>query len=285
MQLAISCVQQGKNGFPERLKQLYDPPKQLYVTGNLNSLLKGPVLAVVGSRAVSPYGRQVTEQFVQAAAKAGVTIVSGLALGVDSIAHHNALQASGKTIAVLPTGLGRIYPASHQQLAEQIVTGAGCLVSEYKDPLAPMKHQFIARNRLIAGLSDAVLITEAAERSGSLHTAQFALESGKDVLVVPGNVTSHGSAGVNNLLKAGATPVTSAKDLLDYFGVNSSQRQFIGANQAEQTIIELLQQGYSNAEELYKRSQLTPAEFNQNLTMLEINRVIKPLGANYWSLV
>lgn len=283
--MQIRKITPVSKSFPDCLARLPDPPKQLFVAGNdLNDLIAKPSLAVVGSRAVSPYGKQVTEQLVQAAAQAAITIISGLALGVDSIAHRSALAAHGTTIAVLPTGLGRVYPSSHLRLAAQIAAEQGALVSEYAEPVAPMKHQFIARNRLIAGLASAVLITEAAERSGSLHTAQFALEAGKDVLAVPGNITSPGSIGTNNLIKVGATPITSPQDLLDYFGLNGAQQQFVGANKEEQAIIDLLKQGISASDRLLQQSQLPAATFNQTLTMLEINAIIKPLGAGHWSL-
>lgn len=272
--------------FPARLQLIADPPKQLYISGEpLTELLARPCLAVVGSRAVSPYGKQVTEMLVQAAAQAGVVIISGLALGVDSIAHRSALAVKGSTIAVLPAGIEQIYPYSHKRLAEQIVTEAGTLVSEYTGAGSPHKHQFIARNRLIAGLADAVLITEAAERSGSLHTAQFALEDGKDVLTVPGNITNKGSGGTNNLIKVGANPVASAQDLLDYFGLGTKEQTvLVGGSKEEQIIFTLLQQGITEGSELLAQSQLSAAEFNQNLTTLEITGRIKPLGAGHWAL-
>lgn len=273
------------SSIPKRLQRLTDPPAQLYIQGPLQALLQQPCLAIVGSRAVSPYGQQVTTMLAQAAARAGIVVISGLALGIDSIAHRAALEAQGSTIAVLPGGLKRIYPASHQRLAKQITHRGGALVSEYHGAVSPMKHQFIARNRLIAGLADAVLITEAAERSGSLHTAQFALEDGKDVLVVPGNITSQGSKGVNNLIKVGATPITSAGDLLEYFGAKQPvQVAFMGANREEQTLLDLLQQGITRGSELLARSKLSAAQFNQTLTMLEITGYIKPLGNDHWGL-
>jgi DNA processing protein len=234
---------------------------------------------------VSPYGKQVTEMLVQAVAQAGIVIISGLALGVDSIAHRSALAAQGSTIAVLPSGIEQIYPYSHRNLAKQIVTEGGTLVSEYTGADSPHKYQFIARNRLIAGLADAVLITEAAERSGSLHTAQFALEDGKDVLAVPGNITSKGSGGTNNLIKVGATPVTSAQDLLDYFNLGKIEQTVLtGGSAEEQAIFNLLQQGITEGSELLTQSQLSAAQFNQNLTMLEITGRVKPLGAGHWGL-
>lgn len=284
--MKISTISFTDRVFPTRLQLIADPPRQLFVQGgNLSNALQRPCLAIVGSRAISPYGRQVTELLAQAASRAGIVIVSGLAIGVDSIAHRTALETNGATIAVLPSGLEHVYPASHRPLAKQILATNGTLVSEYPGKEAPRKYQFIARNRLIAALADAVLVTEAAERSGSLHTAQFALEDGKDVLAIPGNITNPGSAGVNNLIKAGATPITNPSDLLDYFGLKIPQQTaLIGATAEEQTILDLLRQGIINGAELLAKSHLHASLFNQTLTMLEITGCIKPLGADQWRI-
>jgi DNA processing protein len=161
------------------------------------------------------------------------------------------------------------------------------LLSEYSPGEGTRKHHFIARNRLVAGLAQAVLITEAIEKSGSLHTARFALEQGKDVLAVPGNITSKTSVGTNNFIKAGATPVTSYLDVLHALGLEdeaTANREVRGRNQNEQTVIDLLSAGLSDGEQLLKQSSLAPSEFNQVMTMLEISDKIRPLTANQWSL-
>lgn len=189
---------------PERLQQIASPPKRLFVMGTpLGELLALPCVAIVGSRKVSSYGREVTTKLAYDLASRGVVIISGLALGVDGLAHKAALEAGGKTIAVLPSPLEKIYPSSHAQLAKQILDSGGTLVSEYALGTPFNLSTFIARNRLVSGLSNAVLITEAAEQSGSLHTARFALEQGRDVLAVPGSIFSETSRGTNNLLKVG----------------------------------------------------------------------------------
>lgn len=210
-------------------------------------------------------------------------IISGLALGIDSIAHQATLQADGRTIAVLPAGLDRIYPASHQQLAERILQQHGALVTEYSGVDRPMKHQFIARNRLIAGLADAVLITEAAAKSGSLHTADFALQLGIDVLAVPGNITSPGSAGVNGLIKNGAIPITSTRDLLDYFGVSNTRAQPTFTSAVQAAIYRLLQKEELTSEQLIVKSGLTIQECSQALTLLEVEGHIALDGSGLWS--
>lgn len=220
-------------------------------------------------------------------AKAGVVIASGLAIGVDGVAHRAALEAGGKCIAVLPAGLDRIYPASHHTLAEQILEQGGALVTEYSDKTIAYKMNFIARNRIVSGLSDAVLITEAAAKSGTLHTADFALQQGREVLAVPGNITSPTSAGTNALLKSGATPVTDTKDVLQALGImlpTANKYRPIGRNPNEQVILDLLFNGTENGAELMQQSQLDISLFNQTLTMLEIQGLIRPLGNNHWAL-
>jgi len=273
---------------PERLQQIASPPKLLYCAGaSLDDLLQYACVAVVGSRKVTAYGRQVTTQLAGQLAEQGVVIISGLALGVDAIAHQAALDASGKTIAVLPGPLETIYPRSHQQLAEQILEQGGALVSEYPEGTEPFRTNFIARNRLVAGLCDTLLITEAAEKSGSLHTARFALEQGKEVLAVPGNITSSTSTGANNLLKAGAVPVTSTEDILVTLGLREHTtgiKSVIGRDPEEQAVLDLLLQGVSDGEELQRTSKLDITSFNQTLTMLEISGKIRALGANQWAI-
>lgn len=267
------------------LARLPDPPKQLFYRGNIDLLGDHIRVSVVGSRKVTAYGRRVTNQLASQLAEQGIVVVSGLAFGVDSLAHAAALEAGGLTIAVLPSGLDKIYPASHQRLAEQIIERGGLLLSEYTSGFPPMKHQFIARNRLIAGLCQAAVITEAAERSGSLHTAQFALDEGKTVLAVPGNIDAPTSVGTNNLIKTGAFPVTSVDDILQALGLEPGQRRLpLGSTSEEDTILKLLASGETATDRLQALSQLPPTVFNQTLTMLEITGAIRSLGAGKWTI-
>lgn len=274
--------------YPERLRQISSPPKQLFCRGpELTELLKRPCVAIVGSRSVTPYGRQVTERLARQLAEQGIVVVSGLALGVDAIAHQAALDAGGLTVAVLPGPVDRVYPSTNRGLAEQIIARGGTLVSEYDQDIFSFKQNFIARNRLVAGLAQAVLITEAAEKSGSLHTARFALEQGKDVLAVPGNITSLSSVGTNNLIRSGATPATSYADVLHALGLENHAtpaREVRGRNANEQIVLDLLLRGIKEGEELLKQSSLATSEFNRVLTMLEIGGKIRCLGANQWAL-
>lgn len=272
---------------PSGLRNIPSPPKALYTAGApLSDLLERPRVAIVGSRKVSPYGKAVTTELAGKLAERGIVVVSGLALGVDSLAHQAALEAGGLTIAVLPRGLDHIYPASHHNLANKIVEQGGALITEYPDGTEIFRSNFIARNRLIAGLAEAIVITEAAERSGSLHTARFALEQGKSVLAVPGNITSPTSAGTNNLLKAGASPVTSYLDILHALGLEDSApaANVTSNNEQEQAILDLIKGGEQDGEELLRRSGLAVESFNQALTMLELAGCIRAVGANHWAL-
>lgn len=242
---------------------------------------------MVGSRGPSSYGKQVTALLARELAEQGVVIISGLALGVDALAHQAALDASGLTIAVLPTPVDNIYPRANHHLGERIVNNGGGLVSEYETAGPTYKQHFIARNRLVAGLSQAVLITEATEKSGSLHTARFAHKQGKPVLIVPGPITSKLSAGTNGLLKSGAQPVTCSEDVLHALGLtphSTGLRQVRGRNPTEQQILDILLTGVTDAEDLLVKSGFSTSEFNQVLAMLEISGMIRPLGANHWSV-
>ncbi len=275
------------SNYPPLLREIPDPPKALYYLGQDISVLSIPSLAVVGSRKVSHYGKTVTELLASQLARGGISITSGLALGVDSIAHKAALETQGLTIAVLPCGLDRIYPSSHTTLAKQILLNGGLIVSEYPSGIAPMKHHFIARNRIISGLCKGVLITEAAERSGSLHTANFALEQGRDVFAVPGPITSPMSLGTNNLIKSGAIPVTSSEDIFSFFGLEFSTTKTHSTDNsaAELSIIKQLQSGIIESDLLLLATELSPDQFYDSITKLEIKGQIKSIGNNQWGLL
>lgn len=247
--------------------------------------MQRPRVAIVGSRKVTTYGREVTRTLAADLARAGVVVISGLAIGVDSIAHTAALEAGGLTLAVLPGGLSQIYPASHTHLAARIVSQGGALVSEYDSNVHPQKWFFVERNRLVSGLAQALLVTEAAEKSGTLHTANFALDQGRDVLAVPGNITSPLSRGTNNLIKIGATPVASAADILNVLGIAGSKKSAPHSNNPhEQTIIDLIFSGVRDGAQLLQESKMSVQQFSQTLTMLEIQGIVQALGNNQWQL-
>lgn len=282
----IYTIQSKAEDFPDVLRNIPDPSARLHiVSSNWQELLQRPWVAIVGSRKVTDYGRIVTTRLATDLARAGVVIVSGLAIGVDGIAHRAALDAGGLTVAVLAGGLDYIYPASHQQLAHHIVNQSGALISEYPAGTPSYAAHFIARNRLVSGLSQAVVITEAAEKSGTLHTARFALEQGKDVFAVPGNITSSTSVATNRLLQSGAMLVTESKDILQRLGIKlPKQRPLHGDTPQEQCLLDLLREGTSEGTVLLEQSALDPVTFNQSLTMLEITGKIRALGGNRWTL-
>ena len=275
--------------FPEVLRHIPSPPKQIHVMGaRLGDLLKRPRVAIVGSRKMSIYGERVTRDLATKLAEQGVLIVSGLALGVDALAHEAALDADGLCIAVLPTPLNNIVPVSNQWLADEILKKGGALVSEYAPGEIPQKQNFIARNRLMSGLAEAVLITEAEEKSGTLRTANFALQQGREVLAVPGRIYDSGSVGTNNLLKSvEASLCTSVSDILHALKIEGHQtiaKLVKGRNAHEQSILDLMLQGIIEGDLLLAKSGLTVSQFNQVLTMLEIGGKIRALGANNWAI-
>jgi DNA processing protein len=274
----------GKN-LPACLLTIHSPPGQIYWAGSpIDDWLASPKLAVVGSRKMSVYGKQVTESLATAATRAGIILVSGLAYGVDTAAHTAALVAGGTGVAVLPTSLDNIYPSSNRRLAEKI-SAKGTLISEYSpnDPIRQVN--FVARNRIISGLSDAVLITEAAVKSGSLATANFALEQGKTVMAVPGNINQPGSEGCNNLIKSGAVPVTSPEDIFMAMGIRPKKIKpavFKGTPE-EETLYRLIVRGICAQDSLAQASQLGGPELATALTGLEIGGFIRPAGAGNWT--
>lgn len=275
--------------FTQRLRDIADAPRSLCYMGTLPE--PAPVVAIVGSRKPTAYGIEVTQRLAYDLAKQGAIIVSGLALGVDALAHRAALEAGGCTVGVVINELPDISPRSNSGLARTMLAQGGAILSEWgKGDGAPMtKWAFLQRNRLVSGLADAVIITEAAARSGTLNTAGHALVQGRDVFAVPGNITSPLSEGCNTLLKQGAAPVTQARDILEVIAPElltpKHQRALpLGDTPGEQAIIALLAAGVRAGDELQARANLSAAECATALTMLELNGVIAPLGANNWTL-
>ena len=285
--MRVNSLKHDDPDFPQLLRHIPSPPRQLFWLGaHPRSFLDKPRVAVVGSRQASSYGAQVTERLVSALAKAGLVIVSGLALGVDSIAHTACLRAGGLTIAVLPSGLDQIYPASHLALAKLIVERGGCLISEYPPGAQIYRSNFIARNRLISGLADGLLITEAAKGSGTMHTASFALEQGRSVMAVPGNINSLGSEGCNSLIKNGALPVTSVDDVLAELGIGTNKPKGSRAFRSgpnEQKIFDLIRSGIGDQQQLAAAARLNGSQLGAALRTLEINGYIRAESGS-WSL-
>lgn len=271
-------------GLPKSLGQLSDAPTKLYMRGSFDFSKK--TLAVVGTRSPSTYASTVISQLINALKPYDIGIVSGLALGCDGLAHKAALTCGLPTIAVLANGIETIYPRTHHRLGEQIIQEGGALISEYPGKSEPYKHQFIARNRIIAGLADAVLIPEAASGSGSLHTAQFALDLGIEVLAVPGLITSEKSVGTNNLLKTGARFVTSALDILEALSIQpaSAQQERLVFDTPEQAAVyKALKESPADIDSLQNRTQLESTTLQNALTMLELQDAVR-CQAGIWSL-
>jgi len=231
--------------------------------------MEQPAVAIVGARACSSYGRSVTRVLARDLAAAGVVVVSGMARGIDGEAHRGALDGGGVTVAVLGCGVDRDYPAVHSELARRICE-QGLVVSEYEPGVEPAPWRFPARNRIIAGLCRATVVVEARERSGALITADFALEEGREVLAVPGEITSSLSAGTNALLRLGATPVTRAADVLEAYGIEPAPPEVVAVGTVAGALLARLCEGALTADELVRASGIDPGEGSAALVELEL---------------
>jgi DNA processing protein len=267
---------------PELLRQIHDPPQALFLRGAGGvEVLGKPAVAIVGARACSPYGAQVARMLGRELAAAGLVVVSGLARGVDGEAHRGALDSGGVTVAVLGCGIDRDYPAAHAELAKRICE-RGLVVSEYEPGVEPAPWRFPARNRIIAGLTAATVIVEARERSGALITADFALEDGREVFAVPGEITATLSTGTNRLLRQGATPLTSTEDVLELFGLATSQRRPPPALGVDATAaLARLADGAASADELARETGLGPGPLAAALAELELAGVVAEADGCY----
>lgn len=256
--------------FPAPLRAIHDPPPGLFLRGEADvDVLSRRAVAIVGARSCSPYGAQVARLLGRELAGAGLVVVSGLARGVDGEAHRGALDAGGPTVAVLGCGVDRDYPAAHAELARRIGR-SGLVVSEYAPGVEPAPWRFPARNRIIAGLAAATVVVEARERSGALITADFALEEGREVLACPGEITSALSAGTNDLLRLGATPLTKVDDVLELFGLAASGRPPADVGPAAAALLARLVDAPAAADELLRASGLDAATAAAALSELEL---------------
>lgn len=288
----ISCLTIISENYPQKLLNLKNPPYVLYYYGDI-SLLNTRCVAMVGTRSPSAYGRIVTEKYASELAGAGLTIVSGLASGVDKISHEGALAVGGKTIAVLGGGFDHIYPAMNVNLARQIAS-SGLVITEYHMAMKPTKFTFPTRNRIIAALSQCVIITEAGEKSGSLYTKEHADSLGIDTYCVPGNITSEKSKSTNRMIKSGvAGCTTSPEDILSALGIKPIiQEKKTGTKSCgvqltieQESIVALLKDSDMDFEELSIKTGFTSQNLNYNLTTLEIRGIIKKLVGNSYTLV
>ncbi|MBQ3436626.1 DNA-processing protein DprA [Candidatus Saccharibacteria bacterium] len=297
----INQISPLEHDFTEVLDAIALKPKTLYFRGKIpknvvkNGKQRRPkTVAIVGSRHNTKYGEEVAYRLAYKLAQKGAIIVSGLAFGIDSIGHRGCLDASGTTVAVLGTPIDQIYPREHLGLAKEIIEKNGAIISEYAPGARIIpKWTFLERNRLISGLSDIVVVVEAAEKSGSLNTATHAIEQGKTVFAVPGNITNPYSQGCNKLIKQGALPYTEPDDVLrelfpgEYVKKHKKlkQQNLIGDTDVETKILQALANGFRTGEEVMTATHLPPEVFNETITLLEIKSRVRSLGANRWSLI
>ncbi len=275
-------------GYPKLLNEAYDCPAILYIKGNAK-ILNNLSLGVVGSRKYTVYGKKLSYKLSKECAESGITIISGLALGVDAFAHQAALDANGKTVGVLGCGLDKIYPVSNFHLGQEIIEKGGAIISEFPLGVPPMKQNFPARNRIIAGLSAGVLVIEAAEKSGALITAYQALEYSREVFALPGDIDSENSIGTNKLIQEGAKLVLSVDDILKELNIEkkvSEQKvkEIVPKSADEQIIINLLSQKDCLIDELIKQSNLNIVAVNSTLTMLEMKGLVTNIGGGCYRL-
>ena len=288
--MKINQIRPQETDFTEVLTHIAHAPELLHYYGKLPE--KGvKTVGIVGSRHATRYGIEVAKKIAFELTKRGVVVISGLAFGIDAAAHTGAVEAGGPTVAILGTEIEKVYPRANQALADKIIETGGAIMSEYqRGDLYDTRWSFLMRNRLISGLSDAVVIVEAAIKSGSLNTAAHALSQGKQVFAVPGNITNSFSQGCNKLIKQGAEPVTGVGDVVDFFfppekkqrKKKEGQLLIFGDTEAETEVLRLIYEGVSDGDEIIEATGMDMGEFNQTVTMLEIKGRIKGVGMNQW---
>lgn len=298
-ELGGSVLTLDDESYPSLLRETYDPPIVLYCKGNAEAALRRPTLAIVGSRRCSTYGRNVAEMLGRELAARGVTIVSGLARGIDSYAHRGALDGRGTTVAIMGTGIDDIYPKENKRLAEEIQE-RGALITEFPLQTPPLPQNFPFRNRIISGVSLGVMVVEGAERSGSLITARLAYEQGREVFAVPGNITSSKSFGPNYLIKDGAKLVQTWRDVIEEFPLEIKAQILAGEkSDAEPTQLSMDEIALTDSEKavlakisfdepihfdrLVTLTKLGFGELNTALVNLELIGRIRQLPGNYYS--
>jgi DNA processing protein len=273
--------------YPKRLKEIKDPPKILYYLGEIKS--EEDCFAIVGARKCTNYGKEITYRIASDLAELGLTIVSGFAPGIDTMAHRAAIEVGKRTIAVLGTGIDEksIYPKSNLKLIDKILENGGVIISEFEPGTHGTKYTFPQRNRIISGLSLGVLIVEARMQSGALITASYAKEQGRKVFAVPGSIFSQASKGCHFLIKNGAKLVESAEDILKELGIRKlevGKKEIKGKTPEENLILEVLKEGALDIEKIIEKTKLPPSKVASILSILEIEGKIKNLGGNIYAI-
>ena len=268
--VGVGWIARSDVQFPACLAAIFDPPAGLFLRGHgAIGLLDRPAVAIVGARSCTPYGVHVAAMLGRELVAAGLVVVSGMARGVDGAAHRGALDGGGATVAVLGCGIDRDYPAAHAELARRIAE-RGLIVSEYPPGVEPAPWRFPARNRIIAGLAAATIVVEARRRSGALITADLALEEGREVFAVPGEITSALSEGTNDLIRNGATPLRSSHDVLEVFGLAPPDERPPEIGEEAGAVFEAVRTGAASADDLARRSGLDVAAVASRLVELEL---------------
>lgn len=273
--------------YPKLLKEISDPPPVIFYRGQLPS--DQPAISIVGTRKCTPYGKLTTSVLSKKLASEGVVVVSGLALGIDGIAHDGALQEKGKTIAILGSGIDKnyIYPSLHQPLAERIVKNGGAILSEYPPNFKPTQYSFPARNRIIAGMSLGTVITEAPASSGALITAKFCLDYNREIFAFPHPITSPQGSGCNELIKKGAQLVSSAEEILDYLQIQYIKepiKKDSPDNNIEKQIMDALKAGSLHVDEIIKTTGLPSSQINSSLIVMEMKKKVQNFGGMKYGL-
>ncbi len=270
--------------FTPRLRQIPDAPSKIFVIGDVFTNDE-PAVAIVGTRKASAHGLKTAREIAVELANNGIIIVSGLAMGIDTAAHEGALSAGGKTVAVLGNGLDKIYPAQNQHLAKEILNKGGGIVSEYEAGIPSFKQNFIQRNRIISGLSLAVIVVEAPERSGALATAGFAARQGREVFVVPGGFNNYNYVGSHGLLRDGARLTASVMDILEDLGLEKLNKEYKrgNVNEVESLILKVVTDAGSPLEvdKIIQLTKLDAQKVNQNLASLLIKGLLEEAGGGY----
>lgn len=286
----IKVITIKNNLYPNLLKEIYNPPPVLYYKGNID-LNNEFSIAVVGTRKYTNYGQEVTEHIVKDLARNNLTIISGMAIGIDTLAHLSTFESSGKTIAVLGSGLDKqnIYPATNRYLADRIILNKGGIISEFPPGTPPLKHHFPQRNRIISGLSLGTLVIEAGKKSGALITANYALEQNREVFAVPGNIYADNSQGPNNLIKMGAKTVTCAEDIMETLNLAHAtsyikNKKIIPESEEEKIIISFLSYDPAHIDDLILLTKLDTSTINSTLIIMEMKGMIKNLGGMQYVL-
>ncbi len=284
-ELGVRVVTWDDEDYPRHLRSIDQPPPVLYLRGTLEETDHWAV-AIVGTRRITAYGRQVTEQLATTLAQNGVTVISGLARGVDSVAHQAALNAGGRTIAVLGSGVDHIYPPENRQLAERMIA-QGAIISDYALGTPPDGANFPPRNRIISGLSMAVVVVEAGRKSGALITAQFAADQGREVYAVPGNITAPQSKGTNRLIQQGAHPLLAPQELLEQLNLSRitqhrEARKILPANELEAKLLETISTQPLHVDEISVQCQLPIGQVSATLAMMELKGMVRQVGGMHY---